>query len=64
MLASHKVLLPYIRNEPEVIEMLRDQNGAKSTAGIRWLAKFGFLFRQMLLRQTALAQVVRLVWAA
>ena len=37
MLASHKVLLPYVRNEGEVLEMLREQNGAKSEEGIRCL---------------------------
>ena len=35
VLASHKVLLPYVRNEGEVLEMLREQNGAKSEEGIR-----------------------------
>jgi hypothetical protein len=35
VLATHKVLLPYIRNEHEVIEMLKDQNGAKTSEGIR-----------------------------
>jgi hypothetical protein len=36
VLATHKVLLPYIKNEGEVIEMLREQNGAKSEEGIRY----------------------------
>jgi hypothetical protein len=35
VLATHKVLLPYVRNEGEVIDMLREQNGSKSEAGIR-----------------------------
>lgn len=34
-LATHKVLLPYIRNEPELLQMLREQNGQKSEEGIR-----------------------------
>lgn len=35
VLATHKVLLPYVRNEGEVIDMLREQNGSKSEEGIR-----------------------------
>ena len=34
-LATHKVLLPYVRNENEVMQMLKEQNGAKSEEGIR-----------------------------
>jgi hypothetical protein len=35
-LATHKVLLPYVRNENDVIEMLIEQNGKKSEEGIRY----------------------------
>ena len=35
VLATHKVLMPYVRNESEVMEMLKEQNGAKSEQGIR-----------------------------
>lgn len=34
-LATHKVLLPYVRNEPELLQMLLEQNGKKSEEGIR-----------------------------
>lgn len=34
-LATHKVLLPYVRNEPELLQMLLEQNGQKSEEGIR-----------------------------
>jgi hypothetical protein len=41
-LATHKVLLPYVRNENEVMQMLREQNGAKSEEGIRCAVSHGF----------------------
>lgn len=47
-LATHKVLLPYVRNENEVMQMLKEQNGAKSEEGIRyvqaWRPKFVFFW--------------------
>jgi hypothetical protein len=42
VLATHKVLLPYIRKEIDVIEMLREQNGAKASEGIRCESTFPF----------------------
>jgi hypothetical protein len=36
-LATHKVLLPYVKNENEVMQMLKEQNGAKSEEGIRYV---------------------------
>ena len=47
-LATHKVLLPYVRNENEVMQMLKEQNGAKSEEGIRCVKATSGLCRQAL----------------
>lgn len=57
LLASHDALLPWLRNEGEVIAILREQNGAKVLPALRFLSYFGVLCRRILLGRDEFAQM-------
>lgn len=61
--ATHKVLLPWLRNEPELIQMLQDLNGDKVNTGIRWMVWFGVTFRHVVLQREIFGQLVRWLMA-
>ncbi|CAL5224799.1 g7543 [Coccomyxa viridis] len=46
LLASHKVLLSFIRNNEEVLDALKAQAGAHSSAVLHYLLRFAMLFQR------------------
>ena len=46
LLASHKVLLSFIRNNQEVLDALKAQAGAHSSAVLHYLLRFSMFFQR------------------